>query len=57
MVKRVIYCDNTTDYNTKCQQCYKSVCKHCYSQIVLNETNHLNHIINNNNCNEKLLVK
>lgn len=57
MVKCVICCDNNTDYNTKCQQCYKSVCKHCYSQIVFNQTNHLNHIINNNNCNEKLLVK
>jgi hypothetical protein len=57
MVKCVICCDNNTDFNTKCHQCKKSVCKHCYSQIVFNETNHLNHMITNINCYDKLHIK
>ena len=57
MVKCVICCDNNTDYNTKCHQCNKSVCKHCYSQIVFNETTNLNNMITSSNCYDKLLIK
>jgi len=57
MVKCVICCDNNTDYNNKCNQCKKSVCKHCYSQIVFNETYNLNLMITNSNCYDKLLIK